>query len=164
MAGRHFGRHQERFQHVCDRSSIALASLDDIARKRVVVRTSSRDGPGDAHLETRALAGPRFNLKRASDEPDAFLDTSKTQPEVRTVTSDEANTIVGDPQLDASADGCQLHLNRPRARMAGGVGQRFLGDPKQAQRNVRMERVEIVRSGEGDLDCMMSPEVNAQTL
>ena len=52
---------------------------------------------GHAHPKTRALAGPRLKFNRTSDEPDAFLDTSKTQPEVRPFISDEADTIVGDP-------------------------------------------------------------------
>ncbi len=57
---------------------------------------------------------------------------------------DEPDAIIGDPQLDASVDGRQLDQNRARASVAGRVGQRFLRDPKQAERDIRIERVELV--------------------
>ena len=79
----------------------------------------------------------------ASDEPYAFVDAPEAQPDGRTFARNEPDAIVHDPHLDASVDGRQLDQNRARAGVAGRVGQRFLRDPKKAERDIRIELARV---------------------
>ena len=50
-----------------------------------------------------------------------------------------------------------------RAGVAGRVGQRFLRDPKQAQRDIGIERAELVLGSERHLELMVLFDVSAET-
>ena len=66
-------------------------------------------------------------------------------------------------QLDALGRPHQAHLDRPRARVPNGVGQRLLRNAEQAELHVGIERVEAVSSTEGHGDLMVTLDVGAVT-
>ena len=135
-----------------------------MARRGLARRATRTLGGGEAPRSTTTTGTTRppataTGIRTSTLVPDPGRDSTLTSPRVsrtrssmlrspksaaRALAGDESDAVVDDAQLDVLAGRHQPHLDRPRARVADGVGQRFLRHAEQAERHVGLERVELV--------------------
>ena len=70
----------------------------------------------------------------------------------------ESDAIVDDIELQSFGSPGQSYARDARARMPGGVRERLLGHPVQAQRDVAIQRANAVGGADADVEVMMPPE------
>ncbi len=97
---------------------------------------------GDDEADGRAGAGAGLQGQVSVDEEGALSHTAETEAAVGFVEG-EAAAVVEDGQLDLRRPVAQRHGNVLGAGVAGGVGERLLGDPVDDQLGVVAEVGEV---------------------
>ena len=107
------------------------------------------------------MSGPRLDCDAGLGEPHAFVDAAQPESTSRALARHEPDAVVDDAQFHALVRGHQLYGDRVCAGVAGGVTERLLGHPEQAERDGRGERVEVVPGAEDHLEVMKLLDVGA---
>ena len=103
------------------------------------------------------MAGARLDRQLAADQQGALAHAGDPEAALGLVEG-EAAAVVGDLQLDDSARvASQPHLDPSGAAVAGGVGERLLGDPVDDQLGVVAELGEVAVGRELGLDLAPAP-------